>query len=388
MSQIKIKQIKELSGSTTANNGDYLAWNTTLGKFEPQSQPLDGEKGAQGDKGAQGTQGDKGAQGPQGIQGITGATGPQGIDGDHWTSLPGNPGALQGVNVGDQYLNTDDGTVFEWDGNVWNPTGNIQGPQGAKGDIGEKGAQGIQGEKGAQGPQGIQGITGATGPTGPQGLQGITGATGPTGPTGPGFTTVANPSIHRILTSDGTPDGAIAESSFTFDASSAHFQTGNIMSGYWALDDYIKWESHVFNSNMKFDAGGNAGYGAQASLLIEEAVMVPDFLMDEPVPMVWDNVKNGVGYQISSRRFKENIVDLEFDHSLLFNEVRGVKYTGLESDRVQVGFIAEEVEKFDPAIVIHDSEGKPFSLDYGRMVPVLFEVIRDLRSRIEKLEQK
>ena len=364
MSQIKIKQIKELSGSTTANNGDYLAWNTTLGKFEPQSQPLDGEKGAQGDKGAQGTQGDKGAQGPQGIQGITGATGPQGIDGDHWTSLPGNPGALQGVNVGDQYLNTDDGTVFEWDGNVWNPTGNIQGPQGAKGDIG---------------PQGIQGITGATGP---QGLQGITG------PTGPGFTTVANPSIHRILTSDGTPDGAIAESSFTFDASSAHFQTGNIMSGYWALDDYIKWESHVFNSNMKFDAGGNAGYGAQASLLIEEAVMVPDFLMDEPVPMVWDNVKNGVGYQISSRRFKENIVDLEFDHSLLFNEVRGVKYTGLESDRVQVGFIAEEVEKFDPAIVIHDSEGKPFSLDYGRMVPVLFEVIRDLRSRIEKLEQK
>ena len=438
MSQIRIKQIKELSGSTPANNGDYLAWDSTLGEFTPQAQPIDGAKGDQGDPGPQGLQGatgaigpdgpqgdpgpdgakgakgDIGPDGPQGIQGITGAKGakgdigpdgpqgPQGIDGDHWTSQPGSPTA-PGINVGDQFLDTDDGTVFEWDGGAWNPTGNIQGPQGPQGIQGITGAtgpdgpQGLQGATGPDGPQGIQGITGPDGPQGPQGIQGITGAKGdqgdpgPTGPTGTGFTTVANPAIHRILTSDGTPDGAIAEDLFRYDSVHKNFETGNINSAFWALDDSITWESHIFNGSVMFDAGGNYGnYGPpQAALLIDENVMVEDTIMaGDPRVMVWDPVNKGVGYQVSSKQFKENIVDLEFDHDLLFNEVRGVKYNGIGSNRVQVGFIAEEVENFDPAVVLHDEEGKPFSLDYGKMVPVLFEVIRDLRSRIEKLEQK
>ena len=99
------------------------------------------------------------------------------------------------------------------------PTGPT-GPQGPPGDPG--GPTGPSGPTGPTGPTGPQGSTGPTGPTGPSGSsgptgpQGSTGPTGPQGPTGPGFNSVVNPLFTRVLTSDGTSSGAIAEQYLTF----------------------------------------------------------------------------------------------------------------------------------------------------------------------------
>lgn len=96
-----------------------------------------------------------------GPTGATGPTGPTGTRGSKWGSGPTVPSSIVGYDVGDQYLATSAGDVYEVRSSGWVNTGNIRGTQG------------------------IQGIQGPTGPTGPRGN---TGPTGPTGPVGPAFT--------------------------------------------------------------------------------------------------------------------------------------------------------------------------------------------------------
>lgn len=199
--------------------------------------------------------------GPQGPQGATGATGPQGTRGSIWTTAAGNPSAV-GFNQNDQYLNTSDGSVFQYSGGVWTRTGNIKGPAGPQGAQGATGAQGAIGPQGPQGPQGeagssfyvaaivantsllptagtvptsaaylvgaaqpydmyiqvegvwtnvgqVQGVEGPTGPQGPQGPQGATGAPGSRG--------------YAIWSSSETP-GTVQSHSFNANALSGAIQ--------------------------------------------------------------------------------------------------------------------------------------------------------------------
>jgi len=149
--------------------------------------------GPQGPQGIKGDTGATGAQGPQGNTGAQGIQGPQGIPGvaEVWYSGAGAPAGATGI-VGDWYLNTTNGDVYEKTGaSAWTLRGNIRGPQGIQGIQGIQGPTGNTGATGADGPQGPQGPTGATGSqgpignTGPQGPQGIKGDTGNTGSQGP-----------------------------------------------------------------------------------------------------------------------------------------------------------------------------------------------------------
>ena len=101
-------------------------------------------------------------------------------------------------NLGDHWLNTATGAIFEWNGAEFVPVaGTLQGPQGTQGRQGPSGIQGTTGSQGNQGPTGIQGTNGTqgnqgftgTGTQGPQGNQGPTGAAstavGPQGNQGP-----------------------------------------------------------------------------------------------------------------------------------------------------------------------------------------------------------
>lgn len=204
-----------------------------------------GATGPQGVQGATGPQGPQGPKGPQGERGATGAPGArgnrvwttfgypednsangvqvgdlwivpakygdlsqndlatytgtphdwefvchmEGTDGSTWYNGTKDPTeydlTVRDAKVGDYYLNTSDGYVWQrqmvtdssgMQGAQWVGIGNIRGPQGI---------QGIQGPQGVKGPQGIQGDTGPQGPQGPQGKTGPQGERGPTGPQGP-----------------------------------------------------------------------------------------------------------------------------------------------------------------------------------------------------------
>ena len=151
--------------------------------------------------------------GPTGPAGPQGPKGDTGTRGNTWTSGTGNPTSTSGYIANDKYLNTTNGTVFNFDGSTWQNVGNIRGPQGIqgpkgeKGDTGEQGPQGIQGPigltgpEGPEGPMGPKGETGSTGPkgdTGPQGVQGIQGPVGPQGSTGPQGVSVQNVTVSYV----------------------------------------------------------------------------------------------------------------------------------------------------------------------------------------------
>ena len=119
-------------------------------------QGLQGERGKQGVMGYKGDTGSRGPQGPKGPKGDQGNIGPQGPIGKQGISGPrGATGAT--AAKGDK---GDRGSV--------GPMG-PQGPRGitgAKGDKGDKGDRGLSGGMGPQGPRGLTGATGATGPAG------------------------------------------------------------------------------------------------------------------------------------------------------------------------------------------------------------------------------
>jgi hypothetical protein len=105
-------------------------------------QPKGNIKGPKGDTGLQGATGAQGATGNTGAQGVQGPQGPTGPTGqaEGWISGTVNPATATG-NVGDWFINTTSGDVFEKTGSTtWTLRGNIRGPQG------------IQGVQGPQGP--------------------------------------------------------------------------------------------------------------------------------------------------------------------------------------------------------------------------------------------
>lgn len=159
----------------------------------------------------------KGEKGEQGIQGEVGPQGPQGPAGQDGTGISLKPDAGSCTEIGDAYIDQDNGHIMIWNGASFTDGGEIRGPKGDDGadgaaagfgtptasvstlEAGEQATVQVQASgantakvfsftfgipRGAQGAQGIQGPQGETGPEGPQGPQGETGATGQTGPAG------------------------------------------------------------------------------------------------------------------------------------------------------------------------------------------------------------
>lgn len=126
-----------------------------------------------------------GILGPTGPTGsastVPGPTGPLGAGVAIVGSVTGSGDLPTGYTgaVGDSYIVQDSGSLYAWDGSVWNDVGNIVGPTGATGVAGPTGNTGP-----ASTVTGPTGSVGATGPTG-VGVTGPSGEVGATGPTGP-----------------------------------------------------------------------------------------------------------------------------------------------------------------------------------------------------------
>ena len=87
---------------------------------------------------------------------------------------------------------------------------------------------------------------------------------------------------------------------------------------------------------------------------------------------------------ISDIRTKENIVTVEGGLDLV-SQLRGVWYNKIDHDDRKVGVIAQEVEEVLPEVVNTDGDGMK-SVDYGKMVGVLIEAIKELKQEIEELK--
>lgn len=87
---------------------------------------------------------------------------------------------------------------------------------------------------------------------------------------------------------------------------------------------------------------------------------------------------------LSDKRVKENIETVENGLDLV-SQLRGVWYNKIGEEDRKVGVIAQEVEEVLPEVVKTDTEGMK-SVDYGKMVGVLIEAIKDLKAEIKELK--
>ena len=92
--------------------------------------------------------------------------------------------------------------------------------------------------------------------------------------------------------------------------------------------------------------------------------------------------------QTSSRKVKENIKPMEDYRKILELEAVSFDFKNKERGTDKRGFIAEDVQKVLPNLVMPESGDIPASLDYIGMIPYLQAVIKDQEKRIEALEKK
>jgi hypothetical protein len=87
---------------------------------------------------------------------------------------------------------------------------------------------------------------------------------------------------------------------------------------------------------------------------------------------------------VSDIRTKENIATVENGLDLV-SQLRGVWYNKIGEEDRKAGVIAQEVEEVLPEVVHTDPEGMK-SVDYGKMVGVLIEAIKELKQEIDELK--
>ena len=87
---------------------------------------------------------------------------------------------------------------------------------------------------------------------------------------------------------------------------------------------------------------------------------------------------------VSDARTKENVETISTALDIV-DGLRGVYYNKIGEDERRVGVIAQEVEEILPEVVKTDTEGMK-SVDYGKMVGVLIQAIKDLKNEIDDLK--
>ena len=87
---------------------------------------------------------------------------------------------------------------------------------------------------------------------------------------------------------------------------------------------------------------------------------------------------------VSDIRTKENVATVENSLDIV-SQLRGVWYNKIGEETRKVGVIAQEVEEVLPEVVHTDTEGMK-AVDYGKMVGVLIEAIKELKQEIDELK--
>ncbi|MBC7508435.1 MAG: tail fiber domain-containing protein [Ferruginibacter sp.] len=89
----------------------------------------------------------------------------------------------------------------------------------------------------------------------------------------------------------------------------------------------------------------------------------------------------------SSQLFKKNIVNTHYGLTEIL-QLQGKEYQYINdiTNRKEIGLIAEEVELLLPEVVYHNpADKKVIGLDYGKLVPVLIESIKEQQKQIDSL---
>ena len=125
------------------------------------------------------------------------------------------------------------------------------------------------------------------------------------------------------------------------------------------------------------------------SFIITDGVgNIPFRIDEEGVTANTMYAENGF-YETSDIRKKNVIEELPLDKAYeLINNCQSIIYTLKDNtDKQQIGLIAQEVQQYFPEAVSEDESGY-LSLDYAKLTSVIFRVLKDVIDRLNKLENK
>jgi hypothetical protein len=100
---------------------------------------------------------------------------------------------------------------------------------------------------------------------------------------------------------------------------------------------------------------------------------------------VFIDANGQLGTITSSRRFKTEIRDMGSVSEKLL-QLRPVTFRYKEGGNKQYGLIAEEVAKVFPDLVQYDKQGKPFTIYYHLLTPMLLNQMKKEHAKFAKLE--
>jgi hypothetical protein len=175
---------------------------------------------------------------------------------------------------------------------------------------------------------------------------------------------------------------------------------GNMIASFWSDDttDFMSMGAHIEMNNHNiveiFDlntAGTPCNYVYAKNIYAES-------LISNNATYDIRQTASGYFYKYSSsRRFKENIIDLDFDSSKIYSLMpHTFKWKDFIEDKISIegqsdfGYIAEEVHELLPQLVGYDTfggdENLPASVHYNQITVLLVEELKKLKARIDILE--
>jgi hypothetical protein len=123
------------------------------------------------------------------------------------------------------------------------------------------------------------------------------------------------------------------------------------------------------NERMRINATGNVGIGKTPTVALDVS---------------GDIKATGNITAYSDERFKTNIYPI-MNALEKVSKMRGVSYTARGGNN-RIGVIAQEIEKIIPEVVLTDDTEEHYkSVDYGNIVAVLIEAIKELNAKVDAL---
>lgn len=308
----------------------------------------------------------------------------------------------------DFFSNVDGSVVIYANGTVGGPTGatgtigptgeiGMTGPTGL-GATGAIGAPGDRGPTGALGPTGEVGSPGDEGPTGPTGAAGSIGAPGDRGPTG--FTgAIGAPGDRGPTGPAGSGGGGPEINTSTINVGILNFSTG-IGSTLHVSSIFV----NTVQVGIESGFGGFVHVGGEirTSSFYTSTIMgdvSPIFTFDTSTNFVGINLGtsspsvalevNGIVYAeqvltYSDYQLKDHITPAHYGFDLL-PSLQAQRFTWKNTGKEDMGLIAQQVETYLPECVLTDRNGIKL-VNYPKLIPVAFDLIDRLASRVSTLE--
>ena len=167
--------------------------------------------------------------------------------------------------------------------------------------------------------------------------------------------------------------------------SALHFNTtggSNTALGLGAGESQTTGSNNVYVGAGMFGVAGQSHACYIASIFGQTAATGTQVLI---------NANNKLGTATSSKRFKEDIRPMDKSSEALFSLKPVAFRYKKEIDPActsQFGLVAEEVEKVNPALVVRDKDGKPYSVRYDQVNAMLLNEFLKEHRKVEQQDRK